>query len=386
MSEARDALVIAARRTPIARLDGELRTLDAQALGAVVVRDLAEGLGALARRIDDVILATAAGPGGNLARRVALDAGLPASVPGLTVDRQCGGGLDAILLACRLVESGAGELYVAGGVESASTSPLRLEAPVDTGVRGRGFFPRRPFAGGGCDDPGMAQSAEAIAEDRGIARARLDAFAARSHARAHAAVAAGAFDGEIVPCVADGHTIARDSCTRGGLTAERLARVGPVVRADGTVTAGNSSQIADGAAVVVVASRHMADRIGRSGLRHRDSAVAGVEPRLCGLGAIAAARRLAERDAAFDLAALSAIAMTEAFAAQMVVTADELGLDEERLNPQGGAIGLGHPWGASGAVQVVRLHADLVPGAQGLALAAIAGGMGSAGWFEREAA
>ncbi len=386
MIGARDALVIAARRTPIARLDGALRTLDAQTLGAGVVRDLVAGLGAAADQIDDVIIATATGPGGNLARRIALDAGAPTCVPGLTIDRQCGGGLDAILLACRLVESGAGELYVAGGVESASTSPLRGLRSEDAGVRGRGFFPRQPFAGGGCDDPGMAQSAEAIADDRGIARARLDAYAAGSHARAHTSVVTGAFDAEIVACEADGATVARDSCTRGGLTEDRLARIGPVVRAGGTVTAGNSSQIADGAAAVVVASRRMSDRLGQGGMRHRDSAVAGVEPRLCGLGAIAAARRLLGRCPDLDLQALSAIAMTEAFAGQMVATIDDLHLDDDRVNPRGGAIGLGHPWGASGAVQVVRLLADLAPGGQGLALAAIAGGMGTAGWFEREAA
>ncbi len=377
------ALILAGLRTPIARLDGELAALDAQALAAVVVRALVAEVGIAPGDVADVILASAAGPGGNLARRVALDAGLGVGVPGLTIDRQCGGGLDAIVLACRLVQAGAGDLYVAGGVESATTSPVRSEAAADAGASGRRFFPRRLFAGGGHEDPGMAESAETIATEWGIDRARQDAYAARSHQRAVAARAAGVFAAEIVTCAvpsADGSALVdRDSCPRDTLTVERLARFPSIVAAGGTVTAGNASQIADGAAAVVVASRRMAERLRRTGLRHVDSATTGVDPRLCGIGAVAAARRLAARTPELRVADLDAVAMTEAFAGQTLATIDELGLDQERVNPHGGAIGLGHPWGASGAIQVVRLLGDRV--ASGLALAAIAGGMGTAAWF-----
>ncbi|MGD9696666.1 MAG: thiolase family protein [Thermoleophilia bacterium] len=374
------AIVVAARRTPIARLDGELAPLPAEALAATVLAALVRQTGLAADRVDDVILATAAGPGGNLARRAALDAGLAPSVPGLTIDRQCGGGLDAIVLACRLVEAGAGELYLAGGVESASTSPLRAQEGRDGGLRGRRFFPRRMFAGGGHDDPGMAESAEIIAAEWGVSRARQDALAARSHRAAAAARDEGAFAAEIVPCpVPGGRPVDRDGCPRPTLTAERLARFPAIVAAGGTVTAGNSSQIADGAAAAVVASPRVAERLGLGGLRHVASATAGVDPRVCGIGAVAAVRRLGAAGAARP----AAVAVTEAFASQTLATIDELGLDPETVNRRGGAIALGHPWAASGAVQVVRLAADLAPGERGLAMAAIAGGMGTAAVFGR---
>ena len=383
----RTARILAGRRTPIAKLDGELATLDALTLATVVVRALVADVGIAPDAVADVILATAAGPGGNLARRVALEAGLPASVPGLTLDRQCGGGLDAIVLACRLVEAGAGELFIAGGVESASTSPVRGEPSADAGRGGRRFFPRRMFAGGGHDDPGMAESAETIAAEWGIPRVRQDAYAARSHERAIAARAAGVFEGEIVPCTIappDGpRVVTEDSCPRPTLTAERLARFPSIVTPAGAVTAGNSSQIADGAAAVVVASRRIAERLGLSGLRHVDSCTAGVDPRLCGIGGVAAVRLLGARNPMFRVGALAQVAFTEAFAGQTLATMDDLGLDERIVNPHGGAIGLGHPWGASGAVQVVRLASDLSEDEKswGLALAAIAGGMGTAAWF-----
>ncbi len=381
------ALILAGRRTPIARLDGELASLDAQALATIVVRELVADVGVAPDAVADVILATAAGPGGNLARRVALDAGLATSVPGLTIDRQCGGGLDAIVLACRLVEAGAGDLYIAGGVESATTSPVRHDASADAGAGGRRFFPRRMFAGGGHDDPGMAESAETIAAEWGIPRVRQDAYAARSHHQAVAAREAGTFDREIVPCAiqtVDGPgVVVQDSCPRATLTAERLARFPAIVAAGGTVTAGNASQIADGAAAVVVASQRMAEGLGRAGLRHIDSATTGVGPRLCGIGGVAVVRLLGARNPGLRLDGLTQVAFTEAFASQTLATLDDLGLDETRVNPNGGAIGLGHPWGASGAIQVVRLVADLAgdPSASGLALAAIAGGMGTAAWF-----
>ncbi len=381
------ALILAGRRTPIARLDGELASLDAQTLATIVVRALVSDIGVAPDAVSDVILAMAAGPGGNLARRVALDAGLATSVPGLTIDRQCGGGLDAIVLACRLVQAGAGDLYIAGGVESASTSPLRRETSADAGAAGRRFFPRRMFSGGGHDDPGMAESAQTIAAEWGISRSRQDAYAARSHHQAVAARAAGVFDREIVPCVVDGANgpvvVSEDSCPRATLTPDRLARFPAIVTSDGTVTAGNASQIADGAAAVVVASGRMAERLGRSGLCHIDSTTTGVDPRLCGIGAVAATRGLGARNPHLRLEKLTQVALTEAFAGQTLATIDDLGLDPARVNPHGGAIGLGHPWGASGAIQLVRLVADLAgdDGASGVALAAIAGGMGTAAWF-----
>lgn len=372
-----DAHVLVGRRTPFTRLDGALAHLDEQALAQAVVRAVMEELDGVAP-VDDVILANAAGRGGNLARRVALAAGLPVTTPGITVDRQCGGGLDAIVLACRLVQSGAAELVIAGGAESASRSPLRGRAGSDAGRAGRRFFPRERFSAGGYDDPGMAESAEAIATERGIDRARQDTYALRSHERAVAAARSGTFDAELTPCA----EVVADDCPRERMDATRLRRFAPIVRAGGTVTAGNSSQIADGAAVVAVASAEVARRLGASALRLVDAVSVGVDPRLCGLGGQAAVERLAARDPAFRPAAVAQIAFTEAFAAQVVATVDGLGLDPAIVNPAGGAIALGHPWAASGAAQVVRLWSDLRAGdGEGLAVAAIAGGMGTAARF-----
>lgn len=371
------AIVVAAVRTPFAPLDGALAGVDADGLAAAVVRAAVERAGVDPGAVADVILATATAPGGNLARRAALAAGLPPGVPGLTLDRQCGGGLDAVALACRLVEAGAGEAYVAGGTESASTSPMRAAAATDEGARGRRFFPRAAFAAGGWEDPGMAESAELVAAERGIGRARQDAYAARSHARAAAAVASGAFAAELVAVGG----VAADACPRPRLDAPRCARFPPVVRPGGTVTAANSSQIADGAAAVVVMSHAAAREAGvGAGLVHADSAVAGVDPRVCGLGAVPAVRALAARDPGFDPGRVDAVAFTEAFAAQVLATVDDLGLDEGRVNPLGGAIALGHPWGASGAAQVVRAFHDVRgrDGATALTAAAVAGGMGVA--------
>lgn len=378
------ALVVAARRTPFTRLDGELAAFDARRLAAIAIGDLVRDLPADVP-IDDVIIANATGPGGNIARRAALDAGCDVGTPGLTIDRQCGGGLDAVILACRLVAAGAGDLYVAGGTESASTSPLRDLPAADRGRGGRDFFPRREFSGGEWEDPGMAEAAEIVAHELGITRERQDRYAAASHARAVAATRANRFAREVVRIAgADGEPIG-DTCPRPTITPERLARMPAVTRTGGHVTAGNASQIADGAAVVLVASTRMAARLADHALVHLGSATVGVDPRYCVLGAVAAAHRLAERHPGFSPAAVSHVAMVEAFASQVCATVDALELDPDRVNPDGGSIGLGHPWAATGAAQVVRLMSALDPGTDGLALAAVAGGMGSAAWFERVA-
>lgn len=375
-----DAVIVGAVRTPFARLDGDLASCSAQTLAAVVIRTLLAEVPA-AVGVDDVLIANATGPGGNLARRAALDAGCDVTVPGITLDRQCGGGLDAVTLACRLVQSGAGEVYIAGGTESASTSPLRDQDASDVGARGRGFFPRRDFSGGGWEDPGMAESAETIAREHAISRERQDTYAAASHAGAVAASDDGRLTREIVPVTLDAGAVSIDSCLRRTLTAERLARMPSITDADGSVTPGNASQIADGAAAVLVVSHRVAELIGQGGLVHRDSTAAGVDPRLCGLGAIVAVERLAARNVSFDPTSVAYVAMVEAFASQVCATIDALGLHADCVNPGGGAIALGHPWGASGAAQVVRLFHALEAGDDGLALAAVAGGMGVAAWF-----
>ncbi len=374
------AVVVAARRTPIARLDGDLAGLSAEDLVVPLVAALRAETGFRLNDVEDLILGNASGPPGNLARRAALLSGLGHPTPGLTVDRQCAAGLEAILIACRMVDAGAAELVLAGGTESASTSPRRAESGRDVTRSGRALFPRAPFAPVGSDDPGMAEAAETVAETFGITRERQDAYAARSQARYATAEAAGRFVGERVPCA----QATADTCPRPRMTPERLARVAPLVREGGTVTAGNSCPISDGAALVAVCSDRMAAAHRLPGLRLIDACTVGTDPALCGIGPVPAVERLLARNPDRSLQDAASIELTEAFAAQVLACADALGVPDDRLNRNGGAIALGHPWGASGAILVVRTFADLAShaGKWGITTAAVAGGMGTAAIWE----
>lgn len=367
------ARIVAARRTPIGTAGHGLADVTAPDLAALpiaaVVADLGSGAAA---RVDEVILGNTMGPGGNIARVAALTAGLGHAVPAMTVDRQCASGLAAIDLGSRGVRDGG--LVVAGGVESASTAPWRFWPPAGGEEPRR--YARAPFAPAGEGDPEMAEAADDLADERAVTRARQDAYAARSHQRAIAAWSAGCFTDELIAV----GELRRDERPREGLTVERLARLRPLTRPDGsalhTVTAGNSCGINDGAAAVVLADDAAAQRAGWPGLRVLGSATAGVDPRQPGRGLVpAVVNALAQADV--TLRDLDVIEINEAFSGQVLACCDELGLDEHRVCREGGALALGHPWGASGAVLVVRLFSQLVRGNGGrYGLAAIAAGGG----------
>ena len=384
----RQPVIIAALRTPICRAHGALKTLQAHELLAPVLRRLLGDTGVAPASVADVVIGNAVGGGGNVARLAALEAGLPVSVPGLTVDRQCGSGLDAIALASRLVAAGGGGVYLAGGVESISTAPLRARR--DAGGAPE-FFARAQFAPLGLGDPDMGVAAENVAAHFGVSRERQDALALRSHRRALASTAAGFFDAEIVPLPGvsgpDGpRTVGADDGPRRGLTAAVLARFPPVFAAGGTVTAGNSCFDADGAAAVVITSVERARGLGAAdGLLVLGTDTAGVDPQLLGIGAARAAERLLE-DSGVAAAELGLVEFNEAFASQTIACLDELGIAPERANADGGALALGHAYGASGAVLVTRLLAQArrspAEGQLALALISIAGGMGTAALLE----
>ncbi|MGI9823965.1 thiolase family protein [Agromyces sp. Marseille-Q5079] len=372
-------VIVAARRTAIGTAGRAFATRTVDALAAPVLAEVARLVAPGGIRIDDVVLGNCMGPGGDVARVSALRAGLGDEVPGVTVDRQCGSGLDAVLQAASRVKAGDAGLVLAGGAESASTAPHRLWP--DSGER----FTRAPFAPTGLPDPDMGPAADALAALRGITRARQDAWAARSHARAASARDAGAFDGEIV--AVDG--IARDDRPRAGLDAARLARFSPAFSsgAGATVTAGNSCGFSDGAAAMAVTSERIARELGLPALRIRAAAVAGGDPALPGLGAAPAARAALDR-AGLGVRDLGFVEITEAFAAQVLAVSDELGIEEELISGDGGAIALGHPWGASGAVLLVRLAARMAASDDhrpGLAACSIGGGQGVAMIVERVA-
>lgn len=371
-----NAVIVAARRTPIGTAARSLATRTVDELAAVVLAETARLVAPSGLAVDDVILGNCMGPGGDLARIAALRAGLGHEVPGVTVDRQCGSGLDAVLQAASRVRAGDARLVLAGGAESASTAPQR------SWLDGTPYT-RAPFAPAGFPDPDMGPAAEAVARLRGIDRERQDAWAARSHARAVAARAAGRFDAELVPV----DEVTADDRPTARLTTAVLARFAPAFAADGqgSVTAGNSCGFSDGAAAMAVTTPAIARELGLPALRVRAAAVAASDPALPGLGAARAARIALDR-AGLAPRALGAVEITEAFAAQLLAVSDELGLDEEAISADGGAIALGHPWGASGAVLVVRLAARLLADDDerpALAACSIGGGQGVAMIVER---
>ncbi|MBB4235713.1 thiolase family protein [Rhizobium esperanzae] len=381
-------VVVAAYRTPIGRAFRSLSTVTAEDLAAPIIRRIIAETGIAPDAIDDVLIGNAAGGGGNIGRLAALSAGLPMAVPGVAVDRQCGSGLEAIILAARLVQAKAGACYLAGGVESVSTAPWRVERPKTNGDVPR-FYGRAQFSPETIGDPEMGVAAENVARAFAISRQRQDEFALRSHRLAVTAAEAGLFQPEIVEIATASGLVDRDECPRPTTSIEALANLRPVFLADGSVTAGNACPVNDGACLVLVMSRGMARSLGiEKGLAFIDSAAAGVDPNLLGIGPVASTAKLLQRQPGLSLAGVDAIEFNEAFAAQVLASLDQLDISADAVNREGGAIALGHPFGASGAILVTRLYSQLVrshgwsPAATGLAMIGIGGGIGLTALFE----
>jgi acetyl-CoA C-acetyltransferase len=319
----------------------------------------------------------------NVARNAALLAGLPESVAGVTVNRLCASGLTAVVGAAHAIAAGEGDLYVAGGVESMSRAPIvRARAGKEEYDSQLGWRFPNPHIEERFGLESMGETGENVAEDWGVSREDQDAFALRSHRRWAAAAAAGRFVDELVPVGA----LEADEHPRRDTSAEKLATLEPVFRHGGTVTAGNASGINDGAAALVLASEERAAALGVEPLgRFVGSAVAGVEPRVMGIGPIPAVRKLLERTGV-NLDEIDLVELNEAFASQSLAVIRELGLDEEKVNVNGGAIALGHPLGMSGARLVVSLLHELRRrgGRYGLATLCVGIGQGQAALFARE--
>lgn len=380
--------VVEALRTPIGTAGRSLAAVGAADLAAPVLSRLVSDLALRAPGLDvgEVVLGNCMGPGGDVARVATLAAGLDpespgwgTAVPALTVDRQCASGLAAVVLGAATVASSPSDVAVlAGGVESVSTAPWRSWPPGSEehrrsgGGDGPARYERAPFAPEEIGDPEMGEANDRLAEAAGISRAEQDEYAARSHARAVATRKEGGFDTEIVPVTGVG----RDDRPRPGLTPERLARLRPAFREGGTITAGNSCGVNDGAAAVTLVSDDVRRGLGIPGLRIRSTATVALHPDRPGYGLVPATRLALER-AGVTLDDIGVVELNEAFAGQVLACCRDLHLAPERVCPEGGALALGHPWGASGAVLLVRLFAQLVcVGAGGLGLAAIAAGGG----------
>jgi acetyl-CoA acyltransferase len=360
-----DAVIMDALRTPIGRYGGVLSSVRPDDLAARVLQAAVERNQIDPAEVDEVYMGCANQAGEdnrNVARMGALLAGLPVEVPAATVNRLCASGLDAVVQGARQIRLGEADLVLAGGVESMSRSPLAALKPergfargnielVDTTIGWRFVNPRMAES---YSTESMGETGENVAERYGVSREDQDAFALESHQRAVAAAEAGRFDDEIVTVDApqpkgDPVTIHADEGPRADTSLERLASLRPVFRKGGTVTAGNSSQINDGAACVVLASEEKARDLGKEPLvRMVSSGSAGVDPGYMGIGPVPATRKALDR-AGLKADDIDLVELNEAFASQVLASMHELGFDHERLNVNGGAIAIGHPLGCSGA-------------------------------------
>jgi acetyl-CoA C-acetyltransferase len=385
-----DVVILSACRTAIGSFGGALKDLSAVDLGAVVVREAITRAGVVNADIGDVILGCVlqAGAGMNVARQAALKAELPNEIPGETINRVCGSGLQSVVHAVEAIRVGYVDTIIAGGTESMSNAPYLL-TQARWGYRmGNGEALDSMISDGltcAIAAVHMGITAEEVAGRFGVSREDQDAFAAESQRRATAAIAAGAFVDEIVPISlrqkkGDPIRFAVDEYPRAGSTVEKLASLKPAFRKDGTVTAGNASGINDGAAGLVIASAEKARAVGTKPLaRILGYVTTGVDPRLMGIGPVPAVRKVLDR-AGLTIGDIDLFELNEAFAAQSVAVLRELRLDPAKVNVNGGAIALGHPIGASGArVLTTLVHALRARKLRyGVASLCIGGGMGIA--------
>ena len=385
------AVVLSAVRTPVGRHGGGLAGVRPDDLAAIAVSAAVERAGVPPGEIEDVWLGCANQAGEdnrNVARMALLLAGLPESVAGVTVNRLCASGLAAIVGACHAVLAGDGDLFVAGGVESMSRAPLVTAKPDRAFPRGDrtlydstlGWRFPNPRLAERFPLESMGETGENVAERWHVTREEQDAFALASQQRYAAAAAAGRFDDELVPA----GELERDEHPRADTDAAKLAALRPAFRPDGTVTAGNSSGINDGAAALVIASEERAAELGIPPVgAFGGSAVAGVDPRVMGIGPVPAVRRLLARTG-LTPDDLDLVELNEAFASQSLAVVRELGLDAAKVNVNGGAIAIGHPLGMSGARLVVSLLHELRRrgGGRGVATMCVGVGQGQAALFE----
>lgn len=396
MSQTPQAYLVGGSRTPVGRYGGALSSVRPDDLAALVIKDVVEKAGLDPAAVDEVILGNANGAGEenrNVARLAWLLNDYPDTVPGITVNRLCASGMSAITLAAQMIKAGEADIVIAGGVESMSRAPWVMEKPTtafakpgqsfDTSIGWR--FVNPVFAERDKFTYSMPETAEEVARVDSISREDCDAFAVRSHERAIAAIEAGHFKGEIVPVVVRDRkgretVVDTDEGPRPGTTAEVLAGLRPVVAGGSVVTAGNSSSLNDGASAIIVASE---EAVKKYGLTPRARVVtgtsAGLAPEIMGLGPVPATEKALAR-AGWTVADLGAVELNEAFASQSLASMRRLGLSEDIVNRDGGAIALGHPLGSSGSRIVITLlgRMEREGATKGLATMCIGVGQGAA--------
>jgi len=385
----KEAVIVSAVRTAIGKYSGSLSDYEGYELGGIVVKEAVKRAGIKPEEITEVYIGNAEGAPGDLGRVVALEADLPVSVPGIQFDRQCASGLETICMAAAMIESGHGDIYVAGGAESMTNNPYfmsKSKRPYSYQYPSFSYVMMSPPKIG---NPDMGVTAENVLKDHPLTREAMDEFAAKSHEKALNAIEAGAFKEQIIPIdirvKKETVSFDTDESPREGTTAEKLSKLRPVFVKDGLVTAGNSCPMNDGAAAVVMMSSDKAAELGlKPLLKVKGFASVGLDPHVMGLGPIGAVRKALEKTGV-SLDEVELIEINEAFASQALACVEELGLDKDRVNPNGGAIALGHALGATGAVLTTKAAYAMQNAERKYAIVTmcVGGGEGSAAIFER---
>lgn len=386
----REAVIVSAVRTPVGRCRGALAAVGAPELGALVIAEAVRRAGLQGEEVEEVIFGNLGNnDSANLARVVTLQAGLPFTVPAITIDRQCSSGLNAIAIGALMIEAGEADIVVAGGTESDSNRPHLMEkARVAYQVAPPQWLVRRTAPG--ALNVSMGTTAENLGRKYHITREECDAFALESHRKAAAAQAAGRFDEQMIPVTVPGKrgkttVVDRDECVRPESTMETLGRLPTAFEPDGVCTAGNSSPMSDGAGAVVLMDRETAEKKGLEPLAvFRGVAVTGCDPSIMGIGPVEAIRKVL-RKTGLTLEEMDLIELNEAFATQSIACIRELGLDMDKVNVNGGALALGHPLAGTGAILTAKLLYELKRrrARYGLVAFCMAGGQGGAAVFER---
>ena len=386
----REAVIVSAVRTPVGRCRGALAAVGAPELGALVIAEAVRRAGLKGEEVEEVIFGNLGNnDSANLARVVTLQAGLPFTVPAITIDRQCSSGLNAIAMGALMIEAGEADILVAGGTESDSNRPHLMEkARVAYQVAPPQWLVRRTAPG--ALNVSMGTTAENLGRKYHITREECDAFALESHRKAAAAQAAGRFDEQMIPVTVPGKrgkttVVDRDECVRPESTMETLGSLPTAFEPDGVCTAGNSSPMSDGAGAVVLMDRETAEKKGLEPLAvFRGFAVTGCDPSIMGVGPVEAIRKVL-RKTGLTLEEMDLIELNEAFATQSIACIRELGLDMDKVNVNGGALALGHPLAGTGAILTAKLLYELKRrrARYGLVAFCMAGGQGGAAVFER---
>lgn len=387
----RDAVIVSAVRTAIGKQGNALATVPAHVFGAEVIKEAIKRAKIRPEMINDVIFGNVLSGGGNIARLTALQTGLSIEIPGMTVDRQCGSGINAVNLAAQAIRSGDGDIYIAGGTESMSRAPYLMDRPEKPYSSIHPRFRKSQLSPKEIGDPPMGITAENLVKKYGISREEQDEFALRSQQKMAAAMREGRFDQQIVPIhipVKKGDPIVfqTDEHPRPETSMEALSKLKPAFLEGGSVTAGNSSGLNDAASALVVMAREKAEELGITPLAViREYAVAGVDPNIMGIGPVPATKKVLEKSG-LSLEDMDLIEINEAFAAQVIACDRELNMNPDKVNVNGGAIAHGHPLGATGAILITKSVYELQRsgGRYALITACIGGGQGIATIIERE--